>query len=202
MFPLSSKREMPGSSSKEMTWERAEEIAREHLVSEGLLGRDAPNVTFDRSPGLKYHLGLAHLRVLVHRGVVLPWNGGVAPLGRYLVEIPDGERRGLAAEELGKLLWYFDAFPPVPGRFSLACYDGSAEHPWGPDHPAIRPRLEWWGDRGALSIDYDVTSQEELVGEDSPLDLAEWTLAIAAGGAGPWRERPRRYVLTSKQFVD
>jgi hypothetical protein len=188
--------------SDAMTWERAEEIAREHLVSRNLLRRDARDVSFERSPRLKYHLSFAHLRVLVHRGEVLPKNGGVAPLGRYLVEIPEEERKALAAEELNQLIWYFNAFPRVEGALSIAYYDGSAEHLWGHDHPAIRPQLEWSGDHGAVRIFYNVTKQKGFVSEASPLDLAEWTLSIAADGSGTWSEQRRSYVLTSKQFVE
>ena len=189
-----------GARDDDMTWERAEEIARQHVAARGW--RDRGTDHYQRNPRVKYLFKYLHLSVLVHRGEVLSENQGVAALGRYLWELAAEDRQGLTATDLGQLVGYFDAYPPVDKRSPWAYYDGSADHPWGPDHPPILPHIEWSKAQGWFRIYFDDSSGGGMVSESFPRTLAEWTLILSSDGKGAWSQRQRRYSLTQKQFVE
>jgi hypothetical protein len=190
-----------GARDDKMTWERAEEIARQHVAAQGW--RDRGHDRYQPNPRVKYLFKYLHLSVLVHRGEVLPENQGVAALARYLWELGAEDRQGLTATDMGQLIGYFDAYPPVQKRSPWAYYDGSADHPWGSDHPAVLPHIEWSMERASFRIYFDDSSDGgENVSDELPRILAEWTLTLSSDGKGAWSERQRRYSLPRKQFVE
>jgi hypothetical protein len=188
--------------SETMTWERAEEIARQYLVDEGSVPAGGGTAAYERNDRAKFLFRYGHLLVLVHRGEVLPRSGGVSALSRYVWETPESERQALRAEDAVDLVGYFTAYPPVKDGEPFGFYGDPSADRFRPDEPALHAHVAWSQERASFRIYYDVTRNEDQIPDVDLRTLAEWTLTLSPDGTGVWTEHERRYHRAQKQFVE